>query len=394
MSIFDLDAQAAFLKDIIISPPQHSFPDYLLNLLSQHFGYHNIAFLGPNRQTALLPVDGRGSVPAGPNKEVLIAVYDAQQAMNPLQILEMYNEYYFALDYMTFSRNFNYLQDTSVLTSDNINITAGEEYLYYLNSRSLYHFLSLYLKSNTGNYLGRLAFSKYKDEGGFTSQEIDILTKFSSYISYQYERYLRENQISRHSAIMDYAFLRAPIGIAYLDKIFNIMSFNPYMEQLCTCICQECPELAQKTIPDPISAVVAWFTRAFDLPAHRTQDSAPFCYESSSGRYDFHFFPCVVGQTAGPTVSTYILYISYLQKEMGIYSVAIESNFARDHHLTPREIDVLRCVRAGLSTKEISSTLFITTNTVKAHLSSIFRKTGVNSRSMLLKRVRDDYKIP
>jgi predicted ATPase/DNA-binding CsgD family transcriptional regulator len=51
------------------------------------------------------------------------------------------------------------------------------------------------------------------------------------------------------------------------------------------------------------------------------------------------------------------------------------------HGLTPRELEVLRLVAAGRSNKEIAETLFISVQTVKRHLTSLFGKLGVASRS-------------
>ena len=49
--------------------------------------------------------------------------------------------------------------------------------------------------------------------------------------------------------------------------------------------------------------------------------------------------------------------------------------------LTSREEDVLKLVAQGCSNKEICLSLNITEKTVKAHVSNIFRKIGVNSRT-------------
>jgi DNA-binding NarL/FixJ family response regulator len=49
--------------------------------------------------------------------------------------------------------------------------------------------------------------------------------------------------------------------------------------------------------------------------------------------------------------------------------------------LTPREIDVLRATARGLSNKEIARELALAEVTVKLHLSAIFRKIGVRSRT-------------
>ena len=49
--------------------------------------------------------------------------------------------------------------------------------------------------------------------------------------------------------------------------------------------------------------------------------------------------------------------------------------------LTPREVEVLRLVAAGLSNGEVAARLFLSLRTIHAHLRSIYRKLGVSSRS-------------
>ena len=49
--------------------------------------------------------------------------------------------------------------------------------------------------------------------------------------------------------------------------------------------------------------------------------------------------------------------------------------------LTERELGILRLVGKGLSNKQIGKELFISDRTVQAHLSNIFSKLGVSSRT-------------
>jgi DNA-binding NarL/FixJ family response regulator len=49
--------------------------------------------------------------------------------------------------------------------------------------------------------------------------------------------------------------------------------------------------------------------------------------------------------------------------------------------LTPREIEVLRLVAAGLSDAKVAEKLVISSRTVNTHLTSIYGKLGVNSRT-------------
>ncbi|GII85910.1 DNA-binding response regulator [Sphaerisporangium siamense] len=54
---------------------------------------------------------------------------------------------------------------------------------------------------------------------------------------------------------------------------------------------------------------------------------------------------------------------------------------APDSTLSPRELEVLGHVAAGLSNRQISKALFLSETTVKTHLAHIYAKLGVDSRT-------------
>ena len=54
---------------------------------------------------------------------------------------------------------------------------------------------------------------------------------------------------------------------------------------------------------------------------------------------------------------------------------------ANTAHLTERELDVLQLLKEGLQNKEIAGKLFISPKTVVHHISSIFFKLDVKSRT-------------
>jgi LuxR family maltose regulon positive regulatory protein len=57
--------------------------------------------------------------------------------------------------------------------------------------------------------------------------------------------------------------------------------------------------------------------------------------------------------------------------------------------LSARELDVLRLLAAGRSNPEIAEALYISLNTVKAHVKSVFGKLGVHNRSQALLRAQE-----
>ncbi|MCC7023477.1 MAG: helix-turn-helix transcriptional regulator [Thermomicrobiales bacterium] len=60
---------------------------------------------------------------------------------------------------------------------------------------------------------------------------------------------------------------------------------------------------------------------------------------------------------------------------------------AAGYGLTARERQIVDLVVRGISTRQIAQTLFVSEQTVQKHLSNIFAKVGVRSRSALVKRL-------
>jgi ATP/maltotriose-dependent transcriptional regulator MalT len=57
--------------------------------------------------------------------------------------------------------------------------------------------------------------------------------------------------------------------------------------------------------------------------------------------------------------------------------------------LTEREVEVLRLIAQGASNQEIIGRLVIAESTVKTHVTSIFRKLDVTSRTHAITHARD-----
>lgn len=67
-----------------------------------------------------------------------------------------------------------------------------------------------------------------------------------------------------------------------------------------------------------------------------------------------------------------------------LLSMHQHENQTEDNSLTPREMEVLLALVEGLSNKEIASKLYISDKTVKIHVSNIFKKFDVKSRSQAI----------
>ena len=78
--------------------------------------------------------------------------------------------------------------------------------------------------------------------------------------------------------------------------------------------------------------------------------------------------------------------IQVLQEQLKHYQSIQEerirqANYRLSMPLTRREVEVLQCLAAGSTNKEISNELYISVHTVKSHVINIFNKIGVNDRT-------------
>ncbi len=63
-----------------------------------------------------------------------------------------------------------------------------------------------------------------------------------------------------------------------------------------------------------------------------------------------------------------------------------QRDWARMHNITPRQLQVLRLVRRGLSNQAIAERLSLSTATVKSHLAALFRAFGTQSRTETIEK--------
>jgi DNA-binding NarL/FixJ family response regulator len=71
------------------------------------------------------------------------------------------------------------------------------------------------------------------------------------------------------------------------------------------------------------------------------------------------------------------------QKEVNPYFVFLQQNKYSNAPFTLKEIEVMQCVYEGLTNSQISDKLFVSLSTIKTHISNIFQKFNIKSRSDL-----------
>jgi ATP/maltotriose-dependent transcriptional regulator MalT len=77
-------------------------------------------------------------------------------------------------------------------------------------------------------------------------------------------------------------------------------------------------------------------------------------------------------------------------------ATSFERDEARREQLgiTPRELQILEAVAAGLSNREIAERLYVSENTVKTHAARLFDKLGARRRTQAVQLAKEAGLIP
>jgi DNA-binding CsgD family transcriptional regulator len=72
----------------------------------------------------------------------------------------------------------------------------------------------------------------------------------------------------------------------------------------------------------------------------------------------------------------------------------VNADRVRELGITPRELEILTQIAAGLSTREIAEKLFVSENTVKTHSSRLFDKLNAKRRTQAVQIAKEAGLIP
>ena len=83
-------------------------------------------------------------------------------------------------------------------------------------------------------------------------------------------------------------------------------------------------------------------------------------------------------------------------REVPVPAAPFQRNEARleELRITPRELEILEAMAAGLSNREIAERLFVSENTVKTHAARVFDKLSARRRTQAIQLAKEAGLIP
>lgn len=205
----------------------------------------------------------------------------------------------------------------------------------------------------------------------FSRKELELIKVYQPHLANIFTDYFKTDGFSLPElfSIMD---IMDSIGICALDEGLNIQINNSALQHFI-----EIEESDGKAIGESrlIKQIQHYCNLLIKSPDKKK--IGPFDYSSTQNNYLIE-----VSLLAEPENNRRFLATVYSSSKFFIQRF---SSLKDNYTLTPREYEIILLMTGkGMSTKQIAEALFISTSTVKKHISSAYKKMGINTQKQLL----------
>lgn len=303
------------------------------------------------------------------------------------EMIKAYREYYVYKDIFILSQywrrgeensHWRNLNNKKIVTINDIctyDNYESSEYYKFLGKANIYYQMVLTINDSSDV----LNIFKKKEEGDFTIREHMLAEKICKIVTDKYNLLKRNNNLIKEINVLKNSTENMPFGLLVFDDEFNIVEFNKSAIEYCSNITK------QRHFDDIIKDSKELIYETIIQNENNEEDT----YVLNSKVYKYKLIENYMISVSSISKLTsdnifkknnivYIHDTNWLKKSNKI------DRFTNTYNLTKREIDVAKLICEGLSNKEISDRLFISTHTVKSHIDNIFKKIGVNSRTSII----------
>jgi DNA-binding CsgD family transcriptional regulator/pimeloyl-ACP methyl ester carboxylesterase len=167
------------------------------------------------------------------------------------------------------------------------------------------------------------------------------------------------------------------LGIIIIDEQYQIISSNSIAQSLANHITEPETSSVNGSVQKLLGSQADTSTSILDVSDQfkALGDERIYLHISSSKKFDL-------------SASERIYKLLILPKNEGVIKLSPE--IAKQYELTHKEAEILEMVVQGANTKEISAAKFVSLNTVKSHIKSLYHKTNTHSQAELINLVLSD----
>lgn len=224
------------------------------------------------------------------------------------------------------------------------------------------------------------------EQKAFPQEERELFELIGKAIAPLYQSYLYESYYASVADIYRTYYEPNDIGLALVTARAELIEANPTAEKFGRQLVKYLSEqkessLTQEESGPPLSRI----TRMLILTQKTISSSIERTLVFDGVRFYCILKPCMLTRLSTDLRTLYVLRIT---KE-AVSTDSISSSAVKQYQLTNREKEIANLLISGYNTSQISQTLFISHNTVKNHISNIFRKMEVSSRIELLSKLNE-----
>lgn len=190
----------------------------------------------------------------------------------------------------------------------------------------------------------------------------------------------------RHRAVADLEGPDLP-GVITLDRAGRVLSHTPAARRWLEDLEDLHPAWREKDPPVPVRMVAGALKRSLSPASGNDANLVPRVrVRGRSGRW-LALYGSLTEPADGHPGETVVVIEPARAEDVAWINAA-------SHGLSAREGEIVKLVARGLSTRQISTRLFISEYTVQRHLQNAFEKVGVRSRRELVKRLFFENLLP
>lgn len=367
-------------------------PDILVNMLIKHFDFSNVGFMTYTGENGL--AKGSMNFEVFCNRETYaknfseVAInYNELPTENERQYMRYYNMKYFREDFMDPLNLPQEYRGRTVLRSSDLpeELYKNSEYYRYLTSLGLYYFMSVYLYRGI-TCVARIGLLRSKYEGEFTDAEVELMSVINRYITQKLPISMEYQRMECESNLLNASLENLSCGVVILDQQFSIIYSNASAFQLAEEIIAAKNDFSDKTHikgNSSLNTIVTSLVNNYLGNSHPEQLE----YSTNDVKYSCELVSFGMSDKSNEMKMYKFMYITK-NSRVGDKS---HSQFVNKYSLTNREAEILQLIFKGYNNSRISEELIISINTVKSHVSNIFRKTECVDRTSLVCKFREEF---
>lgn len=356
----------------------HNFYENCLNLMLKHFRYKHLSFVPEILNTKS-------------SAEINKVYYKNFYSINIQdEFIRDFKQFYYKDSIFQPLNLQEELLTRNVITIEDI--MPYEEFIHtknaeFLNKYNYRYRLNINLFRDNIR-IGVLCIFKTEIEGNFTKREIEITNILSNVISTHYNNYLELSNSIFKKNIFKTFYNIYDTGFVIWDNNQEIIELNSLAEEYSLSISEKLnssnnflySNLIQIEEPiTPINKLINYLTLNY------TENVAKQSIDIEVNNYIYNI---KIATTPLPELNNKIKNYNFAIITRTINKNKFSKNKLKDlYNLTDRELEIIELIKQGYSNNEISKLLYLSLNTVKTHITNIYKKLNVNNRTSLVSKL-------